>query len=140
MSIQVILLPLFVEIALTFFLLYRTAFARNADFKSGLVHPRDIALGQLAWTPKTQQFSNSYGNQFELPVLFYVLTVLSLVTQHADMTFVVLAWIFVIARLAHCYIHVTSNRVMRRGMIFGIGGFALTLMWLIFAVRLLAGI
>ena len=140
MSIRIVLLPLFVEVILTFVLLYWTAFARRGDFVSGGVHPRDIALGQLGWRPRTQQVGNAFNNQFQLPVLFYVLTILALISRHADLLFVVMAWIFVLARIAHAYIHVTHNQVMRRGMVYGIGGLVLTLMWIIFMVRILAGL
>jgi hypothetical protein len=33
------------------------------------------------------------------------------VTRHADLIFVVLAWIFVIFRYLQAYVHVTSNRM-----------------------------
>ena len=52
-----------------------------------------------------------------MPVLFYLLTVLEIVTHHVDTMFVVLAWVFVLTRLAHAYEHTTSNVVMRRGML-----------------------
>ena len=51
-----------------------------------------------------------------------------------------MAWIFVLSRLAHAYVHVTSNRVNIRGPVFGIGLLVLMLMWLIFIVRILAGL
>jgi hypothetical protein len=140
MPIGAVLLPLFVEVILTYALLFATAFARRRDLLSGEVHPRDIALGQVGWTPKTQQLGNSFNNQFQLPVLFYVLTVLAIITHHADLLFVVLAWLFVLARIAHIYVHVTHNHVFRRGALFGVGGIILMLMWLIFMVRILAGL
>ena len=40
----------------------------------------------------------AFSNQFELPVLFYVLTILAYVTHLAGVIFVVLAWIFVLFR------------------------------------------
>jgi hypothetical protein len=135
-----ILLPLFVEVVLTYGLLFATAFARRRDLLSREVHPRDIALGQLGWTPKTQQLGNSFNNQFQLPVLFYTLTILAIITRHADMLFVVMAWLFVLARIAHVYVHITHNHVFRRGALFGVGGIILMLTWLIFMVRILAGL
>jgi hypothetical protein len=140
MPIQFILLPLFVEVALVFTLLFAMAFARRSDFNSGRVHPRDVALGQLAWTPKTQQVSNAFRNQFELPTLFYVLTILVIATRHADVLFVVMAWVFVLLRIAHVYIFVTNNRVMLRGGVYGLGALVLMAMWLIFAIRILFGL
>ena len=137
MSVQAVLLPVFAMVALTFVLLFRTAFARRADLTSGRVQARDIPLGQFAWTPKTQQYGNSFNNQFQLPVLFYVVMTLALITRQADLLFVVLAWVFVVLRVAHAFIHITNNRVMRRGMIFGLGAMVLIAMWVIFAVRIL---
>ena len=140
MPIQWILLPLFVEVGLTFILLFMMFFARRGDFVSGRVHPRDIALGQMAWTPKTQQISNAFRNQFELPMLFYVLTILVIITRHADVLFLVMAWIFVLLRIAHVYVFVTHNRVMMRGTVYGIAALVLIAMWLICAVRILLGL
>lgn len=140
MPVAVVLLPLFVQVALTFGLLFAMAFARRGDFNSGRVHPRDIALGQLAWTPGTQQISNAFRNQFEVPVLFYILTVLAIMTRHADVLFVVLAWLFVLLRIGHVYVFVTHNRVMMRGAVYGLGAVVLMAMWLIFAVRILFGL
>jgi hypothetical protein len=137
MSVQAILLPVFAMVALTFILLFRTAFARRSDIKGGKVHARDIALGQLAWPPQTQQYGNSFNNQFQLPVLFYVLMILALVTKQADLLMVVLAWLFVLLRIAHAFIHITNNRVMRRGGVFGLGAMVLIVMWVIFMVRIL---
>ena len=140
MSIRAILLPLFVEVALTLGLLLWMAFARRNDIRSGAVHPSKIALREANWTARTQQIGYSFSNQFELPVLFYVLTILEIITRHADLVFVVLAWIFVIARLGQAYVHTTSNRVMRRGSNYVVGALVLMAMWIIFAVRILLGL
>lgn len=137
MPIGIVLLPLFVEIVLTFALLFWLAPLRRGGFKSGVVRESDIALGQKAWPQRTQQIANSFDNQFQLPVLFYVLTILSIVTHHADLVFVVLAWIFVLSRIAHAYVHTTSNRVLVRGGIYGVGAFTLAIAWVIFIVRIL---
>ncbi len=140
MSIPTILLPLFVQVALTLGLLLWLGYLRNADLKTGAVQPAQIALREPNWPHRTQQVANCFANQFELPVLFYVLTILELVTRHADLVFVVLAWVFVLSRLAHAYEHTTSNAVMRRGMMYGVGMFALIAMWVIYMARMLAGL
>src|SRR5579864_5905692 len=120
MSVQMILLPLFVEVILTLVLLFWMAALRTGDFSSGAVQPERIALREPNWPKRTTQVANSFSNQFELPVLFYVLTILAWVTHHAGVVFVVLAWIFVIFRLLHAYIHVTSNVVRIRGAVYGV--------------------
>lgn len=140
MPIQFVLLPLFVQVILTFCLFGWMAFHRVTSIRSGAVHPRDIALRQPNWPPRVLQIANAAHNQLELPTLFYVLTILAIITRHADFLFVVMAWIFVLSRLAHAYVHVTSNRVNIRGPVFGIGLLVLMLMWLIFIVRILTGL
>ena len=139
MSNQAILLPLIVQVALTFAIGFRMAAGRVAAVRARKVHPRDIALREANWPKHLMQLQNAYLNQFELPVLFYLLTILVLITKAGDLWFVVPAWIFVALRLAHAYVHVTSNRVPRRGMLFIAGAVVLCAMWIVFAVRILIG-
>jgi hypothetical protein len=140
MSIQAVLLPLFVEVALTFVLLFWTGYLRTNLLKAGAVKPQDVALREPNWPPQVAQTGNAYQNQFEVPVLFYVLTILAWITRHADLLFVVMAWIFVALRLIHAYIHITDNDVNRRGPVFGAGALVLMAMWVIFMIRILLGI
>ena len=140
MSIQAVLLPLFVQVALTFVLWNWMAYYRATLTRSGQVKPRDVALREPNWPPHVLKVTNAAQNQLEIPILFYVLTLLAIVTQKADLLFVVLAWIFVLLRLGHAYIHVTSNRIFVRGPVFGLGLFVLMIMWIIFAVRVLLGL
>ena len=140
MSIQTVLLPLFVEVALTFVLLYWTAHLRTSALQAGEVRLRDIALREPNWPPRATQVANAFQNQLELPVLFYVLTILAWITRHADLLFVVMAWVFVASRLVQVYIHVTGNDVRQRGLAFGVGALVLTIMWAIFMIRILLGI
>jgi hypothetical protein len=140
MSIATILLPLFVMVALTFGLMVLMATSRGGALKRREVKIADVALGQSNWPPQTQQISNNYTNQFQLPMLYYVLTVLAVITKHADFLFVVLAWLFVLSRIAHAYVHCTSNYVRYRFNAFLVGAVVLLAMWVIFAVRILLGI
>jgi hypothetical protein len=131
MSIQAALLPLFVEVALTLGLLLWLGWLRRNDLNSGAVKPSQIALREPNWTTRTQQVTNCFANQFELPVLFYVLMILVIITHHADL--------FVLTRLMHAFVHATSNVVARRGGWYGFGAVALLAMWIILMVRVLAG-
>jgi len=140
MSIQAVLLPLFVEVVLTFVLLYWMAYQRTSALQAGEVRLGDIALRQPNWPVRATQVANAFHNQLELPILFYVLTILAWITRHADLLFVVLAWVFVLSRLVQAYIHVTDNDVRRRGLAFIVGAIVLTLMWAIFMIRILLGI
>ena len=111
--------------------------SRIGALKSGQVKMADVALGQFNWPTKTQQISNNFNSQFQLPVLFYVLTLLEIVLHQADFLFVVLAWLFVLSRVVHTYIHTGTNYVRHRFNAFAAGVFILMAMWLIFAARIL---
>ena len=140
MSLQAVLLPLFVEVILTFVLMLRMGALRRADYGSGAVKADDIALREPRWPVRTTQAANAFANQFELPVLFYVLTILAWVTRHAGIVFVVLAWIFVICRILQAYIHVTSNVVRYRGLFFSVGAVVLMIMWALYIIEVLTGV
>jgi hypothetical protein len=58
--------------------------------------------------------SDNLKNLFELPVLFYALSLLLFVTQRVDATYLTAAWVFVAFRVAHSLVHCTFNRVMVR--------------------------
>jgi hypothetical protein len=138
MSISAVILPVLVQVGLTFLLLLWMGRTRVGHLRKGEVRVKDIALGERNWPARVTQIQNSYHNQFELPVLFYALVALALITRKADMLFVVMSWVFVVSRLVHAAIHVTSNKISHRFMAFVVGVLILAAMWIIFAVRIFA--
>ncbi|HLH96525.1 MAG TPA: MAPEG family protein [Xanthobacteraceae bacterium] len=129
MTLLEVLLPLFVQVALTFALLFWMAFSRTRSLKAGTTNIPEIALREPNWPPEVTQIANAFHNQLEVPLLFYVLTILALETGHAGYGFVVLAWIFVALRILHAAIHVTTNNVRLRGPAYILGVIVLVLMW-----------
>ncbi|HXG79931.1 MAG TPA: MAPEG family protein [Methyloceanibacter sp.] len=137
MTVQAILLPMFVQVGLTFVLLFWMSALRLAAIRSGQVDPQKVRLREPNWPPRVTQVANAFHNQLELPMLFYVVVLLAFLTQTLDVVLLVLSWMFVLARLVHAYVHVTSNRLDRRTGVFGIGAIALFLMWVIVIARFL---
>jgi hypothetical protein len=137
MSVQMVLLPVFVLVGLTFALLLGMATTRTHSLTSGETRPKDIALGQQNWPTRATQIGNCFSNQFELPLLFYILIALALPIRHADLVIVLLSWVFVITRFAHAGIFVTSNNVRQRSLTWFAGVLVLLVMWLYFALRML---
>ncbi len=140
MSLPTILLPAFVQVGLTFFLIFAMGRARFAALRLGEIDPKTIALGQRAWPTRAQQISNTFSNQFEMPILFYLIVGFAIATRKADLPFVLMSWAFVLTRLGHAYVYATSNTLMLRFRIFLAGAVILLAMWLVFAVRILAGL
>ena len=139
MSLKAVLLPLFFQVGLSFALILWLAFERTHLFKSRILTWQDISLKQIRWPDRAQQISNCFQNQFEIPVLFYVLVALSVSTQKAGLTFIVLEWLFVATRLAHAYVFTTSNYVPLRGQFFIAGVLILLGMWGVFTFQILSG-
>ena len=137
MSVPTVLLPVFVLIGLTFALLLWMAGARRNALVSRETRIKDIALGQPNWPVRATQIGNCFKNQFELPVLFYILIALALPLRHADYLIVVLSWVFVVTRLVHAGVFVTSNDLNRRSLAWFAGVVVLLVMWIYFALKIL---
>ena len=137
MSAQMVLLPVFVLVGLTFVLLLWMAGARRNALVSRETRVKDIALGQSNWPVRATQIGNCFKNQFELPVLFYILIAIALPIRHADLVIVMLSWVFVVTRFVHAGIFVTSNDLNRRSLAWFASVLVLFAMWLYFALRIL---
>jgi hypothetical protein len=137
MSVQMVLLPVFILVGLTFVLLIWMAGARRNALVSKETRVRDIVLGQPNWPVRTTQIGNCFKNQFELPVLFYILIALAMPLRHADLVIVMLSWVFVVTRFVHAGIFVTSNDLNRRSLAWFASALVLFAMWLYFALKIL---
>jgi hypothetical protein len=132
-----VLLPVFVLVGLAFALLLGMASARTGALKARQTSINDIALGQPNWPPRVTQIGNCFSNQFEIPVLFYVLIALALPLRHADLFIVLMSWVFVALRFIHAGIFVTSNNMRQRALVWFAGVLVLLAMWLYFALKML---
>jgi len=139
-TVGMVLLPVFVQVGLTFALLFAMATARTRAVQAGETKLKDIALRQPNWPEHPTQIANCFSNQFELPVLFYALIALALPLRHADLAIVLLSWVFVLTRFVHAGIFVTSNDVRQRSLAWFAGAVVLLLMWIWFAVGVLVGV
>ena len=137
MSIQMVLMPVFALVGLTFALLLWMVGARRNALVGGETKIRDIALGQPNWPNRATQIGNCYKNQFELPLLFYILIALAMPLRHADLFIVLMSWVFVVARCVHAGIFVTSNDLGQRSTAWLAGVLVLLVMWIYFALKIL---
>ena len=137
MSVQMVLLPVFVHVGLVFFLLLWMGMARTQALKARETNLKDVALRQPNWPVRATQVGNCFSNQFEIPVLFYVLIALALPLRHADLFIVLMSWVFVVTRFLHAGIFTTSNDVRQRGLAWFAGALVLLAMWIYFALKML---
>ena len=72
--------------------------------------------------------ARAYMNLLELPVLFYVVCLLMLAGKF-DSVQISLAWVFVVTRYVHAFIHIGFNYVPLRFVAFLTGVFTLAVIW-----------
>lgn len=140
MNATALLYPVFVQVALTFVLLFWMGRSRLAAVRNREVKVSQIALGQKAWPDRITQISNAYQNQFETPVLFYAVVAMALThPRTVDIAMIALAWAFVATRIIHAGIYTTSNAIRWRFNAFLAGALILMIMWGLFALRIITG-
>jgi hypothetical protein len=97
------------------------------------------ALHDDAWPDSVIKINNNIRNQFEVPVLFYVLTLLLWQLGDTGLLALSLAWSFVASRVVHAWIHTRSNYVPARRRVFMFGVLVVLAMTVV-ALRALSGL
>lgn len=120
--------PLLAHVLLVYILYGLLSLRRGKDVREGRIKKSDYRENRDE--PAESLFvKNSLANQFELPALFYAGCILLYITEADNLVAVVLAWLFVILRYAHAYVHVTSNDLRLRSPLFAAGFVVLGAMW-----------
>jgi hypothetical protein len=137
-STTAIFWPMMAHIGLVYVIYYLLSVGRVRAVKEG-----KAKVNQFRENRDEPEYSlfvrNNLENQFELPVLFYACCLALFVTGNATLYPVLLAWLFVVSRYAHSYVHITTNRIRHRRPLFLAGFLILALMWLWLAVKLALG-
>ena len=131
MSNSSVLLPVLIQLSLTLLMFLMLGVRKTRAIKAGNVDRTKTALDNKAWPEDVVKVSNNIANQFQTPVLFYILCILFYVTNTVSTLVIVLSWIYVISRLIHAYVHVTSNYVPARFKIFIVSVLTLIVMTIV---------
>ena len=131
MTRELILYPMFVMVALTFYVTWRLGKQRVQAVRQDGVSAGYFYYNKGGRLPdyllRTEQH---YVNLFEQPVLFYTAVLLLYSMAAVDMLALVLAWSFVASRIAHAYIHIVVNKLLYRRRMFIISVYILVTLWL----------
>ncbi len=125
MEDELIFAPVALQIMLTMWLYIALAIAKAGAARRGEVDEERRALHDDAWPDSVLKINNSIRNQFEVPVLFYVLIGTIWSIGAVNIFVHIAAWVFVISRVAHMAVHTGSNYVPLRRKIFMLGCFIL---------------
>ena len=116
-----ILLPIVLQIVLAVETYLALAWTRNKALKARAVSAREAALNDSVWPDRIRAINNNVKNQFEVPVMFYVLAIILWQMGAAGALAQTFAWIFVASRVAHTLIHTGRNFVPLRFLAFLVG-------------------
>ena len=137
MTLQIaLLLAVLTQGTLVFGLAFWLGKKRLHLVRNKQVRVADIALSSDPWPGDAKQAANAFNNQFQLPVLLYVAVAISLYVG-AQWLDVLLAWAFVIARVVHALIHITTNQVFHRFSAYTTSFFIIAGWWIVLIIRVI---
>ena len=132
MFYQPILLPLLAQVALTFLVWVTMYIARIREIRSKSIDPQQLSSRSAVQhrLVASANPADNFSNLLEMPLLFYLVLMLSLLLMIQDDALVQLAWVYVALRVLHSLIHCTYNRVVHRFTVYLGSCLILLLMWL----------
>lgn len=123
--------PMIALIILTFFVWCLMYYRRLSYVLKNKIHANKLETPEQCQSVLPEYVnkpSNNFKNLFEVPVVFYVLSSIAIITNSADNTIIYLAWAFVFARIIHSIFHCYSKSVMARFYMYLLSSIILWLM------------
>lgn len=106
------------------------AMRRKEAFASGAVRPDEVKISTERYPTPARLAAANFSNQFESPVLFFVLLLLAIHVGATSYVMAALAWLYVVSRIVHTFIHIGPNKLPVRGAVYGVGFLALVGLWI----------
>jgi hypothetical protein len=130
---SLIFAPMGVLAFLTFGVLLLIPIRRFQAGARGEIVRDDFKFGEAASVPGRVSIPNrNYMNLLELPMLFYVGSLMFFVAGKVDAVALGVAWLYVAIRIVHSAIHLTYNNVMHRLAPFALSNIVLIVYWALF--------
>lgn len=131
-----ILWPTFALVALVITIWFVLFLQRMRHIRGNPPTAVNLATGDAAsrYFAPVEMPANNLRNLFEIPVLYFALVPLLMITHQAHPIQIALAWLFVASRIAHSVVHVAVKRVPLRAMIYIVSCGLLFAMWIGFFI------
>lgn len=130
-----IIFPMCAMFLLVLVVLGKMFLGRVTAVRSGAVKLSFYRTLQGQEPEQSIQAVRHFANLFEAPILFYVACILGLILPVQSIVFVILAWLYVLARAVHAFIHLGKNDVIKRMRAYGFGWLVLVGMWLMITAK-----
>ncbi len=123
------LYPMFAMILLTFIVATQLFRLRVKAVKAGEMRLSQFRLNTGEMPDAMAQAALNYTNLFEVPVLFYTAGAIAIALGIQLPAMIITAWIFVLARIAHSWIHLHGNNVIHRMRAYMLGNICVFVIW-----------
>jgi hypothetical protein len=129
--------PCAAMVALTALVWVKLYWDRIGEMRERRIDAQELATARAAaGRLQRPEAADNFRNLFEVPVLFYVLCIVLVLTGGSTPGFLAAAWAYVALRALHSLIHVTYNRVMHRFLVYVASTLLLFGMWVAFLARI----
>ncbi|MFB3117862.1 MAG: MAPEG family protein [Myxococcota bacterium] len=132
MESSAIIFPAAAMFMLTFSVIAYLGASRLAAIRRGTVsirYYRRYSEGEQ--TPRLQVIGRHTQNHFEVPPLFYIVVLFLYVTNGVTPLAVAFAWLYFASRCVHSFIHLGSNNVTQRAIVFALSGLIMVGLWIL---------
>jgi hypothetical protein len=134
---RAVFLPVSALVASTFLVLALIPYRRFRAAFRGLVKPADFDHGESPNVPHEVSLPNrNLMNLLEVPILFYLGSILLFLLDEVDKTFLAMSWSYVALRVVHSTIHLTYNNTQHRLVPYGLSNLILSALWIRFTFKL----
>lgn len=130
--------PMFAMVLLTLTVFVKL-FVRRLQFtRQGEIRLSYFKTYQRGDEPEASaKLARNFMNLFEVPTLFYAVCLLAMVTGASSVLMNTLAWLYVVFRVAHTFVHAGANKLKPRIAAYFGSWIVLGLMWLVWFVSTL---
>jgi hypothetical protein len=136
MQMNALVYPMAAMVLFTFIVLMAMFRSRVQAVRKGEVASYYFKTYQGEAEPDSSlKLSQHFSNMLEAPTLFYVACVAAMVLNEAALLFYLLAWLYVILRVLHAYIHTGRNRLRSRVRVYFASWIVLLFMWVDLVIK-----
>lgn len=139
MQKELIILPVLLMVLLTIFVWGRMIWVRLSAMKSINIDPQEMKSqkAKQLFPEEINVPAENFVNLFEIPIIFYLLSTLLLVTDSVSLFYLVASFIYVVLRYVHSFIVLTYNKVVHRFKAYLLSCLVVFIMWGKFSYDLL---
>ena len=136
MDNSLIVYPAFSMVCLTFILYIKNRLDVGRAIKEKELALKYVKLYNIDPPDYVDLSRQTLKNQFESPILFYVLVCMLFLNDNLTNLDLFLAWIYAISRYLHAYVRLSRNYIPHRALVFTLGLVILLVSWISFLTKL----